>query len=153
MRLGALPDLDDTTRYQGLEYFTYSQSLPSGTTLAAAGSTTLSFNVDGESDFFWDKATCYVDAANDGTSYSAQLVPGILVTIIDTTSQRPLMNNPTPIANVFGTGQLPFILPIRKIFFSKATVKITLQNITDNHTYTRVDVAFIGIKAYLNKNG
>lgn len=147
--LAAMPDIDDPNLYSGQQYYTYTASLAAGSTLAANGSITLTFNIDGQSDFFWDKAGAYVDVANDGTTEANALVPGISVTITDTNNNQPMMNNPTPMANIFGTGRLPFILPIRYIFFSKGTVKIQLQNITDNTTYTRVDLSFIGIKAYL----
>lgn len=139
-------------RYIFRDAFTYTASLASGATLAPNGATTLTFNIDGESDFFWDKASVYADVANDGMTYVTQVLPGVTVVITDTNSQRPLQNNPTPVTNVFGTGQLPHILPIRKLFYSKATVKISLQNITDNTTYTRLDLSFIGIKAYLRGN-
>lgn len=146
---GELPDVNDATRYEFRDFFTYTVSLASGVTLAPAGSTTLTFNIDGESDFFVDKQTVYADVENDGTTYLNQQLPGVLVTIVDTNSQRPLMNNPTPVGNLFGTGLIPFILPIRKLFYSKATVKLQIQNITDDDTYTRLDFSFIGIKAYL----
>lgn len=146
--LGEMIDIMDQ-RYSFRDAFTYTASLVSGTTLAPAGATTLTFNIDGESDFFWDKGTVYCDLANDGTDYSTEELPGVLVTITDTNSQRQMMNNPTPVTNHFGTGRLPFILPIRKLFQAKATVKLAIQNITDNDTYTRLDFSFVGIKAYL----
>lgn len=145
----AMPDIDDPTRYEGQDFFTYAVSLQSGTTLAPGISTSLSFQIDGESDFFWDKATVSALAGSDGTTYDADLKPAIYITIVDSISQRPLMNNPTPVGNLFGTGLLPFILPIRKLFFSKANVKIQIANYSDNVTYSQVDFAFIGIKAFL----
>lgn len=146
MNLGAaLPDIDDPNRYEGQDFFTYQQGLPANTILAAGGSTSFAFNIDGESDFFWDKATlAVVDDATDTLVAS----PLLYITIVDTNSQRPLMNNPTPAINIFGTGQLPFILPIRKLFFSKATVKIQLQNYSALD-YSAIDFSFVGIKAYL----
>lgn len=143
-----MPDIMDQ-RYSFRDAFTYTASLISGTTLAAANATTLTFNIDGESDFFWDKGTVYANVANAGTLYSTEELPGVLVTITDTNSQRQMMNNPTPVSNHFGTGKLPFILPIRKLFQSKATVKLAIQNITTATTYTRLDFSFVGIKAYL----
>lgn len=148
--LGALmPDIDDPNAYSGLQFFTYTASLPAGTTLAPAGSTTLTFNLDGESDFFWDKGAYYVDIASAAFTDSTRPVAGLLITVTDTQSTQPLMNNPTPVPSVFGTGALPFVLPIRHIFYSKATVKLQLQNITAGATYSRVDLSFIGIKAFL----
>lgn len=144
-----MPDIDDPTLYSGQQFFTYVASLAAGATLAPAGSTTLTFNIDGQSDFFWDKGMVYVDIGNNGETASALPVPGILITITDTNSSQPLTNNPVPVSSIFGTGQLPFILPIRHVFFAKATVKLQIQNITDDDTYTRVDLVFGGIKAFL----
>jgi len=136
-------------KYSFRDYFTYVASLTSGTTFAPAASTTLTFNIDGESDFFWDKAAVYCNIASDGTDYSTEELPGVLITITDTNSNRQLQNNPAPVSSIFGTGRLPLILPIRKLFSSKATVKLSIQNITDNDTYTRLDFSFIGVKAFL----
>lgn len=147
--LAGLPDIDDPNRYEGQDFFTYAIGLPSGTSLAPAAATTLTFQIDGESDFFWDKATVSALVASDGTSYSADLKPAVLITIVDSISQRPLMNNPAPVGNLFGTGQLPFILPIRKLFYSKANVKLQISNYSDNSTYSHLDFSFIGIKAFL----
>lgn len=150
MNLGAaLPDIDDPNRYEGQDFFTYAVGLASGSTLAPGLSTTLTFNIDGESDFFWDKATVTALVASDGTTYLNDIKPAVRITIVDTNSQRPINNNPTPVGNIFGTGQLPFILPIRKLFFSKATVRLTLTNYSDAVTYSELDFSFIGIKAYL----
>lgn len=146
--LGEMVDIMDS-RYSFRDSFTYTVSLPSGNTLAPAGATTLTFNIDGESDFFWDKGTIYAEVGNDAVLQSTAEIPGVLVTITDTNSQRQMMNNPTPVTNVFGNGQLPFILPIRKLFTSKATVKLAIQNVSDNKTYTRLDFSFCGIKAFL----
>lgn len=145
---GEMVDINDA-RYSFRDAFTYTVSLQTGTTLAPAGATTLTFNIDGESDFFWDKAAVYADTGNDGTTEANAILPGVLVLITDTNSQRQMQNNPTPVTNIFGSGKLPQILPIRKLFTSKATVKLTIQNVTDNQTLTRLDFSFIGIKAYL----
>lgn len=153
MRLGQLPDVNDANRYSGKDFFTYEVGLPASTTLAAGASTTLTFNVAGESDFFWTSGQVSANAGNDGTTYDAALRPAIYVTITDNYTSQPLMNNPVPIASIFGEGRLPFILPIRKIFFAKATVKVQLQNYSDNQTFTQVDISFSGIKAYLLSGG
>lgn len=145
--LGEAPDLTDA-RYSFRDFFTYTVSLPTGTTLTPTNSTTLTFNIDGESDFFWDKASVFAFDSTVATTYQNQAMPLVLVTITDTNSQRPLQNVPTPVSSIFGTGLIPFILPIQKVFLSKATVKLSLQNF-GGETYSRLDFSFIGIKAYL----
>lgn len=147
MRFGDVPVISDS-RYSFRDFFTYTASLAAGSTLAPAGSTTLTFNIDGESDFFWDKASVFALVGGAATDYLTEEQPAVTLTIVDTNSQRPLQNVPTPVTNIFGTGLIPFILPIQKVFLSKATVKLALQNVGDR-TYTRLDFSFVGIKAYL----
>lgn len=149
MRLGQLPDINDSSRYVGKDFFTYQIGLPSGTTLAPGASTVLSFNIAGESDFFWTSAQVEALEGSDGTTYDAAVKPSVYTTITDNYTSQPLMNNPVPLAAIFGTGQLPFILPIRKVFFAKATVKVQLQNYSDNQTFSQLDLSFTGVKAYL----
>lgn len=149
MRFGQMPDIDDAGRYSGKDYFSYQVGLATNTTLAPAGTTTLTFNIAGESDFFWTSAQIAANTANDGTSWSADLKPAVYVTITDNYTSQPLMNNPVPVGSIFGNGQLPFILPIRKVFFAKATVKLQLSNYSDNQTFTQLEFTFTGIKAYL----
>lgn len=151
MRLGqVMPDINDQ-RYSGKDFYTYQIGLPSGTTLAPGTSTVLTFNIAGESDFFWTSAQINANLASDGTSWSADIKPAASVVITDNYTSQPLMNNPVPIGSIFGNGQLPFILPIRKVFFAKATVKLNIANYSDNQTFTQLDFSFTGIKAYLTQ--
>lgn len=70
------------------------------------------------------------------------------MTIQDTGSGRNLMNTAVPVASIFGTGQLPFILPRQRIFLANATVNVTLTNFDVAADYD-LYLSFIGEKGFL----
>lgn len=138
----------DGTSYRAKNYFTYVTPDLSAS-LAPAASTTFSFNVDGDADFFWTKFTAFADTANDGTTYSAQELPDVTVLITNNATGRNYSNNPVSLPSLAGTAQLPFILPMVTYWQAKATITIAVANVSDNKTYTRLQLQFHGIKAYL----
>ena len=126
--------------------FTYNVGLTGS--LAANASQSTTFNIDGDSDFFLVKTTVHALVADDGTTYSANILASVTVLITDTTSGRALMNEPVPLPNVAGTAQLPFIWPIVRLFAAKSTIKVDFANMTDNTTYSDIELSFVGIKAF-----
>lgn len=138
----------DGSQYRAKNAFTYvTPDLAS--TLTNGTSTTFSFNIDGDADFFWTKFTAFGNTANDGTTYSAQELPGVTALITNNTTGRNYSNNPVALPSYAGTANLPFILPMITYWQAKATITITVANITDNKDYTRLQLQFHGIKAYL----
>lgn len=133
-------------KYSYKDDFTYNVGL-SGT-LAPAASQSATFNIDGDSDFFLVKTAVHAMVGDDGTTYANNICPSVTVVITDTTSGRSLMNEPVPLPNIAGTGQLPFIWPIVRLFAAKSTIKVDFANITDGITYSDVELSFIGIKAF-----
>jgi hypothetical protein len=135
------PTLDDGG-YLKKDFFTYETFLPEGSTLTAGNSTTSTFNVDGDSDFFWLKFAQYVAESNGVIA-----VPGVDIIITDTTSGRDLMNGQVPLSSIAGTGQLPFILPVERFMSAKSTIKVQYFNV-GGEDITRMRLSFIGIKAF-----
>lgn len=144
--LGASADVNDQ-RYSAKNSFVYQSGIAAS--LGTSGSTASTFNIDGDSDFFWTKFCAYALVSDDGTTYSAQVLPAVTIIITNTTNGRQYMNAAVPLANIAGTAQLPFILPQVTFFPSKATISIQYQNISDNATYSVLSLSFIGIKAFL----
>ena len=138
----------DGQPYRAKNSFTY-VTPDLGASLAAAGSTTFSFNIDGDSDFFWTKLTAFANVANDGTTYSAQDLPGVTLLVTNNTTGRNYSNGPVALAGMAGTALLPFIMPMMTYWASKSTITIAVANITDAVTYTRLQLQFHGIKGYL----
>ena len=138
----------DGTPYRAKNSFTYVTSDLSAS-LAPAASTTFSFNIDGDSDFFWTKITAFANIANDGTTYDVQVLPGVTLLITNNTTGRNYSNNPVALPGMAGTALLPLIMPMMTYWGSKSTITIAVANITDDDTYTRLQLQFHGIKGYL----
>jgi len=117
--------------------------------LLPASSTSSTFNIDGDSDFYWQKLNVHAVSADDATTYANELLPEVNIVITNTTTGRQYMNAAIPLANIAGTARLPFILPMVTYFPAKSTIKVEYQNVSDNATYSDLYLSFIGIKAFL----
>lgn len=133
--------------YAAKNSFVYLTSIAAA--LAAAGSTSSSFNIDGDSDFFWSKLNVYAQVASDGTTIDTEQLAGVTIVITNTTSGRQYMNTAVPLPLIAGNGKLPFILPMQTFFPAKATITVDYANITDNTTYSQLFLGFVGIKAFI----
>lgn len=74
------------------------------------------------------------------------VAPDYLCTITDTSSGRALQDFPTHVANIFGTGLLPFKLPEPKLFPANTVIQVALANQTP--LAARVEVSLIGMKIF-----
>lgn len=132
-------------KYLGKDYFTYSATF---TGLLPNQSAVQSLNIQADSDFIWQKAAFYVTTAADQNQTAAtRIIPAATVMITDTGSGRQLMDNPVLIPNIFGTGELPFILHTPKLFLSRSVINVQVQNLDAADTVT-INLAFIGTKAF-----
>jgi hypothetical protein len=141
---------NDPAFYVASIFYTYEAdtltNYPSG--IAPAGEAVLSFNIANDSDFFWSLFGTYVAIGSDGVETSTQPVPGINLMLVNTTTGRQYSNAPVPLANISGDGRLPFVLPVQTLWEKQSTIQVTLQNVTDDTTYSNVQLSFIGVKAF-----
>lgn len=140
------PRLNDA-RYIARDTFFYEISLT--TALAPAGSAPGSVNIDTDSDFFWQKFTAHCAVASASQTRSTEEIPEVDITIKDATTGRDIMNAPTPLRNIAGTGEIPFILPVEKYFGARSQITVTFFNVSTGTTYSSVKITFSGIKAFL----
>lgn len=138
----------DSSAYVARNSFTYEADLAAGSTLAPGISTNVSFNIDGDSDFFWTKLAAFAMVASDGTIVTSEQLPSVTLLIQNTTTGRYYMSGAVPLANIAGSARLPYILPMVTYFPAKASIGITLQNVSDNTTYSQLYLSFHGIKAF-----
>ncbi len=142
----AIPTMDNS-KYLARDYFTY--EMVTTAALAPAGTVPLSVSIDTDSDFFWTKGCVFVDVGNAGTTESAKIVPDMTILITDGTTGRAMSNVPVAVPNLFGSAQLPFILPVAKYFGARSLIQVTLNNVSGAVTYSSVRLSFHGIKAFL----
>lgn len=127
------PGVINYSKYLGVDFFTY--ELDFTTSIAGNGQATGTLQIQTDSDFFWTKSAY----AQTGTG-----VPAILIQ--DTGSGRNLSTYAVPVINMFGTGQLPFILPRQRVFASNSTVNITISNLDSVNAISTLRLSFIGEK-------
>lgn len=105
--------------------------------------------LDADSDFLWQKFNCFSMFVDGNGDTVIDTKPMVTLTIKDTASGRDLMNGPVPLANLAGDGQLPFILPTPKVFQSRGTIAVNVQNIHPSITYLSIYLTFVGTKLFL----
>lgn len=138
----------NTSMYASRNFFTYETDLlTTGAALAPAGSAQLTFNIAGDSDFFWTKfAVCSLDSSEDAAVI--ENVPAVSMLLTNTTTGRQYSSFAVPLANMAGTGKLPFILPQITMWQRKSTIVAQLLNLSSDTTYENVFLSFLGIKAF-----
>lgn len=135
----------DERSYIYKDFFTYELDFSA---LAPAASATASFTVQADSDFIWQKAAFVADIAAAAQTDSARVLPLVTVLITDSGAGRQLMNSAVPILSLFGTGQIPFILPQQRIFRSQSVVTVQLTSYVAAGTTYNIRLSFIGMKAF-----
>jgi hypothetical protein len=133
--------------YASRNFFVYESDFPAGVSLAPGQSVNETFNIAGDSDFFWTKFAVS-SLASDGDASGIAAVPALNILITNTTTGRQYSTSAVPLANIAGTGKLPFILPQITMWQRKSTIQVALQNLSSDTTYAAVFLSFLGIKAF-----
>lgn len=115
--------------------------------LASGATANQVIQIQADSIFKWTKGTYYCDIGGAVFTDSTRPIPQVRIQIQDTGSGRVLFNNPVPIANIFGNGQLPFILPVERVFAPRASIQVTAINFSAASTYN-IGLSFIGSKIF-----
>lgn len=118
--------------------------------VASEAQATDSFNVEANSDFIWTKATFFavVEASPAVTQTNAsRVIPSMTIELIDTGSAYQLFSEPQPIANVFGTGRVPFLINPAYRFAKNSTLRGVVVNFDETVTYS-LRLSFIGYRNY-----
>lgn len=116
-------------------------------TIAVGGNVTDTIQIQADADFILQKLSYQADNAGAQTSVSARIVPNVNVQITDTGSSRRLFFAPVPISSVFGTGELPFILPNPRLFRKTGVIQVDFTSFEAAATPT-IRLAFIGYRYY-----
>ncbi len=126
------------------DFYVYEAEALALVTLAAA---TDIITIEADSNFVLQKFNYSADIAGAAFTDSTRPIPLVSIQLTDTGSGRNLMANPIPIPSIFGTGQLPFILPNPRVFMRNSTIQVAFVNFGAVVTYN-IRLAFIGYKIY-----
>lgn len=115
--------------------------------LAPAATSTQAIAIQADSAFAWTKAAYYATIANAAFVENTRPIPSVTVQILDTGSGRQLFNAALPVPSIFGVGQLPFILPVERVFQRRSSMSVTVNNFDAAVTYN-LRLSFIGKKIF-----
>jgi hypothetical protein len=123
--------------------------LASTTNLAVAASIPINVNIQADSDFKLLKLAQFSNshASITNQQQATRVLPLVTVQITDTGSGRLLFSNPVPLPAIAGDGQVPFILPIARIFKASSTITVTFANYDSAIAYD-LNLALIGTKIF-----
>lgn len=126
------------TEYARAEFFSYNISFAN---LLNGTATTGAIQIQADSDFELQKLTCY-----DATPAGQGALPLATIQLTDTGTGRQLFNTPIIIPAVFGSGQLPFILPVTRLFTANSTLQVQVSNVSG--ATLNLELCFLGSKLY-----
>ena len=126
------------------DIYTYSAEVAA---IAVGGNANDTIAIEADSDFILQKLTYHADIAGAAQTAATRVVPNVSVLIKDTGSGRQLMDTSIPIPSLFGTGELPFILPNPRLFMRNSTIQVAFTSFEAAIT-PDVFLSFIGYKIY-----
>lgn len=127
------------------DFYVYEEDFNS---IGTATSQTGNINIQADSDFLVQKLTYFATLDTPASQTDAtRIIPLINVVITDTGSGRNLMESAVPVPNLFGTGEIPFILPQPKLFLARSTISIVVSNFSTTLAYD-LQLSFIGYKIF-----
>lgn len=136
-------DASQELQYFAKDFFTYEADF---SLLLANTSQTTNFSIQADSDFLLAKLAYMATDTDDAVvPYTEPVMVSVLIT--DTGSGLQLSNIAVPVPNIFGSGQLPFIVPIQRLFVSNSVINVQVNNFSAVD-YNALRLSFIGLKAF-----
>ena len=105
------------------------------------------FQIQADSDFKLIKLGLTNDVAGAAQADATRSFPLATIQIVDTGSGQQLFNIPISIGALFGNGELPFILPVPRIFKARSNISISVASFEAANT-NNIRLAFIGNKIF-----
>lgn len=136
---------DSSGRQYVNDFYVYSALIAS---IAAGAQQTVNISIEADSDFTWIKSTVFAALAGAAQTDATAVLPQATVQVQDSGSGRLLQNIAIPVSSIAGNGQLPFVLPIPRVFKARSTISLTFANISAAETYTNLRFALIGFKTF-----
>lgn len=116
----------DTQKYIKA-YYAYNIIVP---TLATATNTTGTSQIQADADFLLQALSFY---CLDLTTNGQIVAPNSTIQVTDTSNGTTLFDQAIPIVNAFGTAQLPFLMPVPRLFTANSLISIALNNVVSTN--------------------
>lgn len=105
-------------------------------------------NISDDGDFYWTATSYQISIAGALLTEATNIIPLITINIVDTGSQRNLMNIPVPLAAIAGDGKRPYRLPKPRIFTRNSTIQLKFVPFLVAGTIYTVQFVMHGYKNY-----
>lgn len=132
-----------------LSFYNYTFSLDA---LTAGSVDSDVINIENDSQFVWTKTSYFVDIAGAAQTNDTRVIPLIYCQFTDSGSARQFFDEPQPINNIGGQGNIPFILPAPFIFSNNANIAGSFQNYSAATDYANFKISLIGYRVYAYGN-
>jgi hypothetical protein len=115
--------------------------------IVAGATANNNIQIQADCDFKLVKLGMQADIAAAAQTDSGRVIPLVTLQIVDTGSGRQVFSTPIAMGALFGTGPLPFILPVPRIFKARTNISLSFTNYSAATTYN-LRCAFIGNKIF-----
>lgn len=116
--------------------------------LAPAASILVTLQIEADADFKLMKMARWGYLNGATFPYNGNNLMEIAVALKDGSTGRDLTFQPVPLDSIAGSGELPAILPLYRIFKAKATIQATFSNFSSANTYDQIQLTLIGTKLF-----
>lgn len=141
---------------EGVDYVDQWYNYPLVFALAAGAPASVqnTMSIDSSSEFIVTQTQLtYIVTGAIAPQQSAQVIPDyLLCTLMDGGSDKQINNIATPIVSLFGTGQLPFILPKPRTLAPSSTLQVNVTSALNVPAAATLYLTFSGVKRYWYKN-
>jgi hypothetical protein len=127
------------------DFYVYDNGI--GLSIPAGQATQQVIQIEADSEFCLMRMAYYAEAVGETFPYNGNQQAQISLQLQDGSTSRNLFSEPLPIGMVAGTGQLPFVLPVRRIFPPNGTINLQLFNFGAVQ-YNNVVIALEGVKIF-----
>jgi hypothetical protein len=132
------------------DFYVYSNPIGLSIAAATAGQPP-AIQIEADSDFSLMRIAAYAEAAGETFPYPGSQQPQLTLQLQDGSDSRNLFSSPVPLGLIAGTGQLPFVLPIYRLFNANGTINLFLFNYGAVQ-YNNIVIALIGVKIQRSGN-
>lgn len=106
-----------------------------------------SIQIQADSDFKMVKLTMAADLAGAAQTEATAVLPNATISFLDTGSGRALFSQAIALRALFGSGELPYILPVPRIFKARTNISITVLSFEAVNT-NNIRLALHGMKIF-----
>lgn len=115
--------------------------------IAPAANVSANIAIEADASFFATKISMFATIAGAAVTQSSIVIPLVTLQITDNGSGRNLFNQAIPLGCIAGGGDLPYMIPIKRLFRANSSILLNFTNFSASTTY-RIDIALSGVKIW-----